>query len=135
MPVILFASTANDASGDQLQGVISVQAKGPRAFADEEVSFLEVVAGELAFTMANAQRYQETDERLRQKVRELNTLQRVTAAIAATLDLGTVLNLIAEQAVQLSSSDRADIFECDEDGQTIKLLPHGEDSGTSASAA
>lgn len=122
VPIILFASPANSNTGDELQGVISVQAEGPRAFADEEVSFLEVVAGELAFTMANAQRYQETDERLRQKVRELSTLQRVTAALAATLDLGTVLNLIAEQAVQLSSSDRADIFECGENGDTIRLI-------------
>jgi two-component sensor histidine kinase len=122
VPIILFASTADDASGDQLQGVISVQAAEPRAFADEEVSFLEVVAGELAFSMANARRYQETDERLHQKIRELSTLQRVTAAIAATLDLRAVLNLIAGQAVQLSSSDRADIFECDEEGKTIKLI-------------
>lgn len=122
VPIILFASPANDRSGDQLQGVISVQARAPRAFADEDVSFLEVVAGELAFTMANAQRYQETDERLRQKVRELSTLQRVTAAVAATLDLQTVLNLIAEQAVQLSSSDRADIFEYDEVTHSIQLI-------------
>jgi GAF domain-containing protein/anti-sigma regulatory factor (Ser/Thr protein kinase) len=121
VPIILFAGTG-DRIGDQLQGVISVQAKEPRAFANEEMSFLEVVAGELAFSMANAQRYQETDERLRQKVLELSTLQRVTAAVAATLDLQTVLNLIAEQAVQLSSSDRADIVEYDEVTHSIQLI-------------
>lgn len=122
VPIILFASSRDDFVGDQLQGVISVQTGGPRAFNEEEVHFLEVVAGELAFSVANAQRYQETDEKLRQKIRELSTLQRVSAAIAATLDLGTVLNLIAEQAVVLSSSDRADIFECDDDSQEIELV-------------
>lgn len=122
VPIILFAKSPDDLVGDQLQGVISVQAVGPRVFKDEEVQFLEVVGGELAFSIANAQRYHETDERLRQKIRELSTLQRVSAAIAATLDLGTVLNLIAEQAVVLSSSDRADIFECEGDCTDIKLV-------------
>ena len=122
VPIILFAKSPDDLVGDQLQGVISVQAVGPRVFKDEEVQFLEVVGGELAFSIANAQRYHETDERLRQKIRELSTLQRVSAAIAATLDLGTVLNLIAEQAVVLSSSDRADIFQCEDDCTDIKLV-------------
>ncbi|HEY0737889.1 MAG TPA: GAF domain-containing protein [Herpetosiphonaceae bacterium] len=122
VPIILFASSPDDYAGDQLQGVISVQAKMPRAFREEEVHFLEVVAGELAFSIANAQRYQETDERLHQKIRELSTLQRVSAAIAATLDLGTVLNLIVEQAVVLSSSDRADIFQCDDETRDVELI-------------
>lgn len=122
VPIILFASSRDDFVGDQLQGVISVQAIGPRAFSEEEVQFLEVVGGELAFSVANAQRYQETDDKLRQKIRELSTLQRVSAAIAATLDLHTVLNLIAEQAVVLSSSDRADIFECDDEATEIELV-------------
>lgn len=122
VPIILFASSPDDFVGDQLQGVISVQAIGPRVFSEEEVHFLEVVAGELAFSVANAQRYQETDERLHQKLRELSTLQRVSAAIAATLDLGTVLNMIAEQAVNLSSSDRADIFEYSDADQQIELV-------------
>ncbi|WP_026370420.1 GAF domain-containing protein [Kallotenue papyrolyticum] len=122
VPIILFASSPNDFVGDQLQGVISVQTTRQRSFREEEVHFLEVVAGELAFSIANARRYLETDERLRRKVRELSTLQRVSAAIASTLDLGTVLGLIAEQAVVLSSSDRADIFEYNEDTSAIELI-------------
>ncbi len=121
VPIILFAG-ADDAFSDQLQGVISVQERGVRVFSEEEKHFLEVVAGELAFSIANAQRYQETDEQLHQKIRELSTLQHVTAAIAATLDLGSVLSMIAEQVVRLSSSDRADIFECDEEGQNCRLI-------------
>lgn len=122
VPVILFANSPDDFTGDQLQGVISVQATGPRTFKEEEVHFLEVVAGELAFSIANARRYHETDEKLRQKIRELSTLQRVSAAIAATLDLQSVLNLIAEQAVILSSSDRADIFQCNDEASEIELV-------------
>ena len=126
VPIILFARLGDDFVGDQLQGVISVQNIGRRNFGDEEVHFLEVVAGELAFFISNAQRYQETDERLHQKIRELTTLQKVSAAIASTLELQTVLHIIAEQAVLLSHVDRADIFQCDETFEQIRLLAsHG----------
>lgn len=126
VPIILFARYDGDVGGDQLQGVISVQSAKPRNFTEEEVHFLEVVAGELAFFIANFQRYQQTDERLHQKIRELTTLQRVSAAIASTLDLQPVLSMIVEQAVTLSHVDRADIFESDERGERITLLAsHG----------
>ena len=122
VPIILFARYEGDVGGDQLQGVISVQSVAPRDFIDEEVHFLEVVAGELAFFIANFQRYKETDERLHQKIRELTMLQKVSAAMASTLDLQRVLQLIAEQAVTLSHVDRADIFRSDERGEHITLL-------------
>lgn len=126
VPIILFARREGDFVGDQLQGVVSIQSIAQRNFSDEEVHFLEVVAGELAFFISNAQRYQETDERLHQKIRELTTLQTVSAAIASTLDLQKVLNLIVEQAVGLSKVDRADIFQCDETSTQVTLLAsHG----------
>lgn len=126
VPIILFARREGDFMGDQLQGVVSIQSIAQRNFSEEEVHFLEVVAGELAFFISNAQRYQETDERLHQKIRELTTLQTVSAAIASTLDLQKVLNLIVEQAVLLSKVDRADIFQCDETGAQVTLLAsHG----------
>lgn len=126
VPIILFARLGDDFVGDQLQGVISVQSIRRRTFNEEEVHFLEVVAGELAFFISNAQRYQETDERLHQKIRELTMLQKVSAAIASTLDLQTVLQIIAEQAVSLSHVNRADIFQSDESGEQITLLAsHG----------
>ena len=126
VPIILFARREGDFVGDQLQGVVSVQSIVERAFSEEEVHFLEVVAGELAFFISNAQRYEETDERLHQKIQELTTLQNVSAAIASTLDRQNVLNLIVEQAVILSRVDRADIFQCDESGEQVTLLAsHG----------
>jgi GAF domain-containing protein len=64
-----------------LQGVITVQTYGPRDFTAEEINFVETVAGELAFFIVNAQLYQQTDEQLHQKVRELTTLQQVSKSI------------------------------------------------------
>ncbi|MGH2542904.1 MAG: GAF domain-containing protein, partial [Ardenticatenaceae bacterium] len=122
VPIILFSPDVGRERGDQLQGVISIQHTAPRPFDEEEVHFMEVVAGELAFFVASTQRYEQTDEKLRQKLRELTILQQVTAAIAATLDLPRVLQLIVEQAVKLSHVDRADIYQSDESGEQVALL-------------
>jgi two-component system, sensor histidine kinase PdtaS len=126
MPIILFASSNDALRRDQLQGIMTVQSISRRYFSDEEAHFLEVVAGELAFFISNMQRYQQTDERLHQKIRELTTLQDVSAAIASTLDLKTVLNMIVEQVVTLSHVDRADIFQGDAETQMLELVAtHG----------
>jgi GAF domain-containing protein len=126
MPIILFASGNDVLRSDQLQGIITVQSISRRYFSDEEVHFLEVVAGELAFFISNMQRYQQTDERLHQKIRELTTLQDVSAAIASTLDLQTVLDMIVEQVVTLSHVDRADIFQGDAETLELTLVAtHG----------
>ncbi len=108
VPIILFASEKH--SIETLQGVITVQTREPHEFTHEQISYLEVVAGEIALSIANAQLYQQTDARLHQKIRELTTLQRVTAALASTLDIDELLALIVEQAVQIAGVDRADVF-------------------------
>lgn len=70
VPVILFTR-------EKLVGVINVQSRTYRNWNNEEIRFLEMVAGEIAMAIENARLYQQTDESLRQKVQELETLQRV----------------------------------------------------------
>ncbi len=122
VPIVLFSAERFQFSADKLQGVISIQTTGPRDFTQEEINFVEVVAGELAFFITNAQLYQQTDERLHQKIRELTTLQHVSKNIAEQLGLRDVLNLIAEKAVELAQADRADIFQFDEDNGSLQLV-------------
>ncbi len=114
VPIVLYNTDPSHLGTGKLQGVINIQTQGPRTFAQEEINFVEVVSGELAFFIANAQLYQQTDERLHQKIRELSTLQQVSKSIAEQLDLHVALSLIAEKAVELSKADRADIFQIDE---------------------
>ncbi|HET9224129.1 MAG TPA: GAF domain-containing protein, partial [Roseiflexaceae bacterium] len=120
VPIVLFSAERFHFAADKLQGVIAVQTNGPRDFSDDEINFVETVAGELAFFIANAQLYQHTDEQLHQKLRELTTLQQVSKSIAEQLDLQEVLKLIVAKAVDLAHVDRADIFSCEEDG-TLRL--------------
>ena len=95
---------------DRLIGVLNLLTVQRREFAPDEIAFLQTVAGELAISIENARLYSQTDARLRRKVAELGTLQRVSHTIASTLNLADVLRLIAEQAVKLIDAVAAVIF-------------------------
>lgn len=128
VPIVLFGADRFQMGADKLQGVISVQAYGPRQFTTEEIDFVETVAGELAFFIVNAQLFHHTDEQLHQKLRELKTLQQVSKRITEELNLDEVLRLIAEKAVDLANVDRADIFRYNEDGVLELAATQGGDS-------
>lgn len=104
VPIVLYTV-------QKLVGVINVRTREVRTYTPDEIKFLETVAGELAISLENARLYQQTDQRLRQKVDELTTLQRVSAMVVSTLDLETTLNLITEQAAKLGQADGAAIVE------------------------
>ena len=112
----------------KLEGVISIQTREPRTFRDDEVSFLEIVAGQLAMNIENGRLYEQTDEELRRKVHELSTLHRVSALVTSTLVLDNVLRIIVQQAVQLSGADRSILFELDPATQRLRAVAsHGFD--------
>lgn len=125
VPIVLFSVERFHLGAAKLQGVITIQTYGPRDFTAEEINFVETVAGELAFFIVNAQLYQQTDEQLHQKVRELTTLQQVSKSIAEQLNLEEVLKLIVAKAVELSRAERADIFRVDDDGRLELAATHG----------
>ncbi|MGB9722942.1 MAG: GAF domain-containing protein [Chloroflexia bacterium] len=104
VPIVLYTV-------EKLVGVINVRTREVRTYTPEEIKFLETVAGEMAISLENARLYQETDQRLRRKVDELTTLQRVSAMVAGTLELDRTLGLIAEQAAKLGQADLAVIVE------------------------
>ncbi len=119
VPVILFTR-------EKLVGVINVQSRTYRNWNNEEIRFLEMVAGEIAMAIENARLYQQTDESLRQKVQELETLQRVSNMVAATLDLRQVLQLIVEKAAELVKVDMSGIYELKEDSHYLTIIAnHG----------
>ncbi len=95
---------------DLLVGVINLFTLQRREFSEDEIAFLQTVAGELAIGIENARLYGRTDARLQRKIAELGTMQRVSHKIASTLDLDDVLRLIAEQAVLLFNVEAAAIF-------------------------
>jgi two-component sensor histidine kinase/putative methionine-R-sulfoxide reductase with GAF domain len=119
VPIIFFTA-------EKLEGVISVQTREPHLFTEDEVSFLEIVAGQIAMSIENGRIYAQTDEELRRRVHQLNTLYRVSTLVASTLVFENVLHTIVAQAVQLSGADRSVLFELDPATQTLSAVAtHG----------
>lgn len=115
VPIVLFTK-------EKLVGVIDVHTFQVSDFSDNEIKFLETVAGEVAIAIENARLYEQTDSALRQKVTELSTLQGVSAHIAATLNLTEVLSLIAHEAAHLVRADAAAIYELYHDAGILEMV-------------
>ncbi|MGH2505172.1 MAG: GAF domain-containing protein, partial [Ktedonobacterales bacterium] len=126
MPIIYFTV-------EKLEGVINVQMGKPRAFSDEDVAFLEVMAGQLAMSIENTRLYEATDQELRRKVNELSTLHNVSALVASSLVLDNVLRAIVEKAVLLSGAQRSALFELTPGARRLRVAAsHGfEDDAVS----
>lgn len=96
--------------GEAILGVISVQTRECREFTADEITFLEMVAGQLALSIENARSYGQTDARLHQKVAALTTLHQIVVAVAGSLELRRVLDTIAAQALILCQCDGSAIL-------------------------
>jgi two-component sensor histidine kinase/putative methionine-R-sulfoxide reductase with GAF domain len=115
VPIVLFTK-------EKLVGVIDVHTFQESDFSDNEIKFLETVAGEVAIAIENARLYEQTDSALHQKVTELSTLQGVSAHIAATLNLTEVLSLIAHEAAHLVRADAATIYELHDEAGVLEMV-------------
>jgi two-component sensor histidine kinase/putative methionine-R-sulfoxide reductase with GAF domain len=110
VPIVLFSDGRFHLGMPQLLGVVTVQTRQPRVFSESEISFVETIAGELAFFITNARIYQQADTQLHRKIRELTTLQQVSKRIAEQLRIDDLLQLIASKAMELNQVSRVDIF-------------------------
>jgi len=89
--------------GDEMIGAISLQnIDREGAFDEGDVRLLSTIASSLSVALENARLIHET----RQRVAELDTVNRVSQAISSQLDLAPLLELVGEQ---LRQTFRADI--------------------------
>jgi GAF domain-containing protein/CheY-like chemotaxis protein len=80
--------------GDEMIGAISLQnIDREAAFDDGDVRLLSTIASSLSVALENARLIHET----RQRVAELDTVNRVSQAISSQLDLAPLLQLVGEQ--------------------------------------
>jgi two-component system, sensor histidine kinase PdtaS len=119
VPIILFRDKE---ASSKLVGVLDIETRAVKEFTPEEVAFAETVAGQIAIAIENARLYGLTDERLREKVQQLQALQRVTATLVSSLELGEVLSTVARQAAMITGTDMAGIFELEEEHQRLKIV-------------
>lgn len=94
---------------ERLVGVLNIQSIRPREFDQDEITFLETAAGELAIAIENARLYSQTDEALHHRILDLDALRTVTRTVASTLESEELLPLIASQALVVTGGDASTV--------------------------
>lgn len=96
-------------AGDELIGTLEMVSYQENAFPDSAMETLESLANQAAVAIQKAQLYTQTDDRLRRRVEELTVLSHIGQELNATLDLGHILNLVLEKAVQATSATHGNV--------------------------
>lgn len=136
-------------SGDDVVGVISVQAYRPDVYGDEEELLLSTIADQVAVAIENARLFEEVrnfshvlEQRVEERTQELATamdelteerdrmeaLYRITSQLAASLDLDHVLSKALSLVLDACRADRASALLLDSNsGQLIQRSVQGTD--------
>ena len=99
-------------AGDQTIGVMNVSSFDPSMrYSDEQLQIFSAIADQVAAILDRAHLYQEMEKRARQ----LAALNEVGSVITSTLDMGTVLHLIMDKAVELLQAEAGSLVLVDQD--------------------
>lgn len=90
----------------QVLGVLDVQHLECGAFGPDDVQAMETLAVQVGIAIENAKLFEAT----RQRIAELTALQEIGLHIGASLDIWSVLDTIAQNALKLVRADDAHIF-------------------------
>ncbi len=104
--------------GESVVGVLDVLSDEVDAFGESDLETLETLAHSLAVAMENARLYQEETRRSE----ELSVLLETAQALASSLDLTEVLEIIGHQAAALTQSDGSRIYLLEPHGTTLTPL-------------
>lgn len=95
---------------ERLVGVMNIQSVEHRRFDQDELTFLETAAGELAIAIENARLYSQTDDALHRRISELNALQAVSRSLAVARRPDELFPLIAQHAASIARGDAAAVY-------------------------
>lgn len=98
---------------EKMIGVLNVQRSKPDVFGQEDRFLLQTLADRLGVAIENARLYQQTDEKLQARMRELGALHAIARAINQPFDLRELLQLALDSAIELTGMDSGGIFLCD----------------------
>jgi PAS domain S-box-containing protein len=106
------------ASGETIGALGLFNLHPDRPFPDEHVELTQAIAQMAAIAVKNARLYAEVNQR----AGEAQALMQTARSISVSLDLDTVLNLIAEQAMALTKADGSRIHLYDPDEGILRCL-------------
>ena len=104
-------------SKGEVVGVINVQHKRSKRYAEEKLALLTTIANQVGGAIENARLYEE----MRQKARRLETLSQVSETVASSRLLEDVLQLIVTMTAQLMSSKISSIMLVDQDSGELRI--------------
>jgi PAS domain S-box-containing protein len=104
--------------GQRVIGVLDVQSGELGAFDEDDVETFETLADALAVAIENARLYEEE----RRRSEELSALLDTAQALASSLELREVLEIIAQQVKALTQADGSRIYLLEPDGETLTPL-------------
>lgn len=87
--------------GDKLIGVLNVESPQINGFDRDDQRLLELLASWAVIAIRNATIFEHIDEKLHQRVRELETIRNIDKIIGSTLSPKKVLELIVDKGVRL----------------------------------
>jgi len=96
-------------------GVLTVDSRVPGVYGQEEAEMVAAVANQAAIAIENARLFGEA----RQRVTELEELQRISLHLTSLLDLSAVLDSITESALALVRATNCHIYLYDEASETF----------------
>ncbi len=88
-----------------LVGTLEIASALPGRFTAHHRELLQLLGGQAAVAIENAQLYTQTDTELRRHLEALEALQRITRDITATIDLDYILQRVLEEAMRFSGAD------------------------------
>jgi len=107
----------------KVMGALAVYRDTIRAFNPEELALAQSFANQAAVAIENAQLYQQTDEKLQARVRELSALYAV-AEIVNYSELDQVLQLALDSAIRLTGMDSGGVLLLDPSTHELFLKAH-----------
>ena len=109
-------------------GVVSVQnLDRENPFGEADVTLLESIAASLSVSLETARLIDET----RRRADEMGALAAVAGEISATLDVGGVLDRLAERVLDLLDVETCAVYLTEPDGQSLKALVARGDNASS----
>src|SRR5512143_974653 len=101
--------------GTEVVGVLDIEHAEPQAFSPEDAEIIQSLADMLLIAITNGELYDQASRR----VAELTALQDISLRVTASLDLWSVLDTIAQNALALTQSDSTHIFLYDPDKKAL----------------
>ena len=106
----------------KITGLLALFSPDPQDFTEYQIQLAQSLANQANIALDNARLFSMTDQQLQSRVDELAGLQRVSRESNSTLDLDKILDVILEEAMQVTRADMGhfNLY----DAQTKKLVAH-----------